>query len=79
MKKIQLKAGIDNAGVTLYNRTTPVSLSGEDVIREIPGDGQRPPIKRIVKAATQEQLRWLFNNGNPLLEEVEVNDVKGKE
>lgn len=80
MKKIQVKAGIENPGVTIYNGTIPVSLNGFDIIREIPGDGQKPPVTRTVKAATQEQLRWLYNEGNPLLEEIEVETtVKGKE
>lgn len=74
MGKIILKPGVlekSPTPVTLNKDGIPVCLTGETLTREVEATGDNPPVKRIVKGATQADLRWLFENGNPLLIEVE--------
>ena len=58
--------------VTINETGNSVSLTGSDVVVNLPGTPISPPTTRISKAATQADLRWIFENGNPLLEEVDV-------
>lgn len=79
MKKVILKPGVlekSPTPVTLNEYGIPVCLTGEDLTREVPGDGTNPPVKRVVKGATAADLKWLLANGNPLLIEIEVEDKK---
>jgi hypothetical protein len=82
MAKVQLKEGLAEKypqSVTLVNGTKAVAIIGGPITREIPGDGVKPPQTRVIPAATQAELQLLFKEGHPFLEEVETNDVKGKE
>ena len=48
----------------------PVSLNGSDGTHTRPATKDYPERKSPMKAATQEQLEYLFKEGNPLIEEV---------
>lgn len=52
----------------------PVSLCDEDLVLERPGVAGQPPLRIIAKKATQEQLKWLKEQGNPLIEEYNEGD-----
>ena len=48
-----------------------VAICGKDIEIEIPGTAQRPPSKRVIKAATQAQLKHLYDvENNPHIEVV---------
>jgi hypothetical protein len=38
-----------------------VAICGKDLEIETPGTAQRPPSKRVIKAATQAQLKYLYD------------------
>ena len=38
-----------------------VAICGKDIEIETPGTAQRPPSKRVIKAATQAQLKYLYD------------------
>ncbi len=46
-----------------------VAIGPDNVEKEMPGNGQAPPTKRIIKAATQAQLKYLYEvEKNPFIE-----------
>lgn len=61
----------ENPKLNTQIKGVPVSLCDEDLVVERPGTGGRPPLRLTAKKATQEQLKWLHNQGNPLIEEYE--------
>lgn len=48
-----------------------VALCGKDITVKKPGTATTLPYEVTVKAATQDQLKYLFNEGNPHVEEVD--------
>lgn len=48
-----------------------VSLTDKEVIGKREGTNGMPPIELVAKPATQEDLKFLYEEGNPLIEEFE--------
>ena len=61
--------------VTLNEQRKPVNLYGVEVVVDVAGDAQKPPTKRTVKGATQADLEYLFNSGNPLIIKTAAPDI----
>jgi len=82
MGKVQLKEGIAEKfvqSVTIIGGKA-VAIIGGPIVKEIQGDGTKPPQTRTIPAATQSELQFLFKEGHPFLEEVETeSQTKVKE
>lgn len=63
-----------NPRMSTQIKGVPVSLCDEDLVVERPGQAGQPPLRLSAKKATQEQLKWLKEQGNPLIEEYEEGD-----
>ena len=48
-----------------------VSLGEKDAINDIAGTERHPPERRVVKVATQAQLKVLFDEGHEMIEQYE--------
>lgn len=79
MKKVVLKKNAPAAMITLVltgdGKFKRVSLSG-DVKISVPPGASGPGREEVIPAATQEELRWLFEQGHPYLEEQEDDSAK---
>jgi hypothetical protein len=73
-KKYRLKPSViwelGPTHITQINEV-PVSLSGDDVKAHRPASSRGPAMDYVVKGATQAQLKKLFDEGNPLIEETD--------
>ena len=63
-----------NPRLSTQIKGVPVSLCDEDLVVERPGIGGQPPLRLLAKKATQEQLKCLKEQGNPLIEEYDEGD-----
>lgn len=79
MKKVIVKpnfASLDLTTVVIADgKPKPVALCGEIRITTPPSAGG-PGAEVVIPLATQEELRWLFEQGHPLLTEVEEAEAK---
>ena len=57
-----------------------VALGGKEVVRVLPGNAARPETTRRARAATQEELKYLYEiEKHPFIEEVEYTDKVAKD
>jgi hypothetical protein len=74
MKKVVIKKNAPAAMITLVltsdGKFKRVSLTG-DVKISVPPGATSPGREEVIPAATQEELRWLFEQGHPYLEEAD--------
>lgn len=56
--------------VTLNEANKPVNLAGKRIEKQMPGDANNAPKVRIVEAANQKDLEFLFKKGHPFIVEV---------
>ena len=78
--KAQLKQHVANMYpqlVTLNKDGIPVSLTGTEVVRTIAATANAPEKVAKVRPATEAEMMWLYNSGNPFLEL--VNEVEKTE
>lgn len=59
--------------VTLNEAGKPVNLAGKRIEKEMPGNAENAPKKRVVEAATQKDLEYLFKQGHPFI--IQVQDA----
>lgn len=81
MKKVVLKKSSPPVMITLVftpdGKFKRVSLAG-DIKITVPPGASGPGSEELVPAATQEELRILFEQGHPYLEEIDVPGGEGK-
>lgn len=77
--KYEVKQEIVSAfpiSITLNEAGKPVNLMGVDVTVDVAGTAEAPPTKRVVKAATQADLAFLFKQGHPFIIESAAENSK---
>jgi len=70
--RMKAKARELHPNATTLVGSTPVALSGDRYEVEIPGDRNNPPTRKAVRGATQAELKALFQQGHPDIEEFEL-------
>ena len=76
MKKVQLKAFARAKYpqlITLNKEGVHVSLTGVDVTSVTKATAAAPEKTVKIRAATESEMVYLFEQGNPFLEEIEVS------
>lgn len=53
-----------------------INLGGSDIKKVTPARGESPSVEVVIKGASQAQLKQLYNQGHPLIEEVKDEEVK---